>query len=113
MCTNDACASVLQFAAQTGRLDFLSATLAVLAIILGVGAFPVFFFVQRRAEKVARDEVKEVLQGAVKRIEEEMISKVEAMLPTLYSEYAEMARRQATGDEANAIAAAQDNGGLR
>lgn len=36
-------ASAVEFAAQTGRLDFLSAVLATLAMILGLGAFPVFF----------------------------------------------------------------------
>lgn len=103
--------SAVQFAAQTGRLDFLSAVLAVLALILGIGAFPVFFFVQRRAEKVAREEVQEILREAVARIEAEAISKVEAMLPKLYEEYHEMAYRAANGDVADAIAAAQDDGG--
>ncbi|MCE0504188.1 hypothetical protein LR948_02365 [Roseivivax sp. GX 12232] len=103
--------TVMEFAAQTGRLDFLSAVLAVLAIILGVGAFPVFFFVQRRAEQVAREEVSAALEGVLDRIENEAISKVEAMLPTLYEEYSEIARRAADDDVANAIAAAQEDGG--
>ena len=85
-------ASAMEFAAQTGRLDFLSATLAVLALILGLGAFPVFFFVQRRAEKVAKDEVAKVLEGAPERVERAALSEIERLLPTLIEEYREFAR---------------------
>ncbi len=111
MASGEICTTVMEFAAQTGRLDFLSAVLAVLAIILGVGAFPVFFFVQRRAEKVAREEVQEVLKESLEKIEAEAISKLEAMLPKLYDEYSDLVYRAASGDVANAIAAAQEDEG--
>ncbi len=101
--------SAVEFAAQTGRLDFLSATLAVLAVILGIGAFPVFFFVQRRAERVAREEVAKILEGAAERVEQIAISEIEQLLPILMKEYGDFAR-EAAGYDADAISQAQEGG---
>lgn len=103
-------ASAVEIASQTGRLDLLSAILAVLALLLGLLAFPVFFFVRRRAEEIAREEAKKTLDGALERIEKEAVSTLESMLPTLYEEYSEMARRAVTDEAANRIAAAQGDG---
>lgn len=101
-------ASAVEFAAQTGRLDFVSALLATIALLLALGAFPVFYYVQRRAEAVALAEAQKVLDGAEDRIEAAAISKVEEMLPNLYEEYVAMAQRAASDATANAIAAAQE-----
>ncbi len=81
MSTEEVTKTVMEFAAQTGRLDFVSALLASLAILLALLAFPVFSYVQRRAEKAARAEAKETLAELTKRIEYDMISKFDAMLP--------------------------------
>lgn len=96
----------VQLASQTGRLDFLSAVLAVLAIILGIGAFPIFFFVQRRAERVATEAVAEALKGASERLESLAISKLESMLPTLYDDYMELVKNAVSAEEGNKIAEA-------
>ncbi|MCB2012314.1 MAG: hypothetical protein KDF64_17300 [Geminicoccaceae bacterium] len=106
----DAVPTILAYAAQTGRLDFISALLAVLAIILGLGAFPVFFFVQRRAENIAREVAESILKDALERIENDAISRVERMLPKLVEEYGELARNAVNETIANEIAAAQETG---
>lgn len=99
--------SVIEFAAQTGRLDFLSAVLAVLALILGVGAFPVFWFLRRRAADVAREEIKAAMENMEQRVEEAAISKMEQLLPRLMEEYGEFAKNAVEDDTANRIAQAQ------
>jgi hypothetical protein len=52
--------TALDYAAQTGRLDFLSAALTVLTVLLGVGGALSYFVlrsdVRARAEEAARDE---------------------------------------------------------
>lgn len=111
MGSEDVTRNVVEFAAQTGRLDFVSVLLAMIAILLAVLAFPVFYYIQRRAEAVARAEANEVLAELTKRIESDTISKFDAMLPRLFEVYSEMARQAATDDVSNRIAAAQDNGG--
>ena len=100
----------VEFAAQTGRLDFLSAVLAVLATVIALGAFPIFFFVQRRAESVARAEAARVLAEVNERVEKEAISKIEQLLPMLMQEYRELAK-EATRYETGAISLAQEGGG--
>ena len=98
-------------AAQTGRLDLVTAILAVLALLLGLAAFPLFFYLRYRAEKAAKEAVEEVLKGAVERVEREAIFKLEELLPTLVEEYALLARGAASGEVADKIAAAQDGDG--
>ena len=102
---------VVHFAAQTGRLDFLTSVLAVLAILLGLGAFPVYHFVQRKAEKIAKEAADKVLKDTALKIEQEAISRIEAMLPTLVREYQELAKNAAGAEMADAIARAQEEGG--
>lgn len=96
-------------AAQTGRLDLLTATLTVLAIILGLGVFPLIYFLRRRAAVVAREETKKVTDTIPALVEALAISKMEQLLPTLVEEYSELARNAVTSDIANAIAEAQEN----
>lgn len=103
---NDAVA----FAAQTGRLDFVSALLAIIAIILGASAIPVFLVLKARAEKVARATVAELTDELVKKVEQEAISKVEAMLPTLLADYRNFAQNLVGAEEADEIAGAQEGG---
>src|SRR3990167_1723775 len=103
--------NAVQFAAQTGRLDFLTAVLAVLALLLGLSAFPMFFFLKARAEHVAREAIEDVLKTAVERVEREAVLKLEEMLPTLVEEYSKLAKNAVSVEEADRIAAAQDDGG--
>lgn len=64
--TEDICAKVdsIWFAAQLGRLDFVSLLLAVVALILGLGGIFAFFnfrnIAKRQASEVAEATAKEV-----------------------------------------------------
>lgn len=66
MCVNEAAASVVEFAAQTGRLDFFSGLLASVAIILTFGGLYGFFVfrsdVKSRAADVAREAASKEVQ---------------------------------------------------
>ncbi|MEO0625255.1 MAG: hypothetical protein AAF183_24230 [Pseudomonadota bacterium] len=99
-------------ATQTGRLDFLSAILAVLALILGIGAFPVFWYAQVRAEKVAREAAKSAadaeLASVRARIEELANQYLDKRIPELFQLYAQIGRETVAEDIANRIAGAQD-----
>ncbi|MDO8295021.1 MAG: hypothetical protein Q7T19_01140 [Caulobacter sp.] len=101
----------VQFAAQTGRLDFLTAVLAVLALFIGISAFPLFNFLKARAEQVAREAVADVLRTAEEAIEKAAISKLEEMLPTLVEEYMKLAQNAVSAELGDQIAAAQEDGG--
>lgn len=105
---DQAASSAVEFAAQTGRLDLVSVLLAVVALLLAIGAFPAFWFVKSRAEQIAKDEVQEILKGITERLEAEAIRQVEEMLPGLIRDYGEFARQAAGQDVADAIAAAQE-----
>lgn len=64
---------------------------------------------QRRAEKVAKDEAAKALEGAAERVERAALAEIERLLPTLIEQYGEFARQAASEDVANAIAGAQDD----
>ncbi len=97
----------VQYAAQIGRLDILTATLSVLVVILGLGAFPLFFFVRHRAARIAADSASEALKGAQDRVESLAISKLESMLPTLVTEYMELVKNSVRAEEGDQIAEAE------
>lgn len=98
-------------ASEMGRLDFVSALLAIIAIIIGVAAIPLFLFLRYRAEKVARDEVREQFEALSNRLESEAISILEQKLPILIEEYMGLMRNAVEADEADKIAEAQDDDG--
>ena len=84
MSKNETYQTAVEIAAQTGRLDLLTAILAVLVIFLGIGAFPVFWFVRQRASDVAKQEIAAVLESIEKQAEDAAISKMEELLPALH-----------------------------
>lgn len=110
MAEADIANAAVKYAAETGRLDFLTAALGVLTIVLGLSAFPMFFFLKWRAEAVAREAAEGILGAAQERIEQLAISRMEQMLPTLVNEYAEIATNAVDGGVADEIAAAQEGG---
>uniref|UniRef100_Q11JY9 Uncharacterized protein n=2 Tax=Phyllobacteriaceae TaxID=69277 RepID=Q11JY9_CHESB len=104
MGAEEAARDVIEYASQIGRLDFLSSVLAVLALILALAAFPLFFFVQHRAKTIAEKEAKEALKDAARRVEDLAISKMETLLPTLIGEYMELVKNSVSSEQANEIA---------
>lgn len=99
----------IQYAYQLGRLDFVTLVLAVLALFIGVSAFPLFGYLKARAERVAKDEAKSALDEAIKEIEAKAIAYTEEMLPTLFREYAEFVQQVVNNDMADQIAGAQED----
>lgn len=99
-------------ASQTGRLDLVSAILAVVALVIALGTLPLFLFLKHRAQSVAREEVQLLSKNLLLEIEREAISKIEEMLPTLVEQYRELAKGFVDSEKADQIADAQ-NGGNR
>lgn len=100
----------ISVAGQIGRLDLVSALMAIVAIVLAASAIPMFFYLRYRAGVAAREEVTERIDEIVKRVEADANSKLQAMLPTLVEEYMELMRNSVTDEVANHIAEAQDEG---
>lgn len=91
------------------RLDFVSALLAIVAIVLAVGIFPLFGFLRHRAEQVAKEAAKEEIEGLMVNLEKEAISRIESMLPALIRDYMSFVQDNPVDDDAaNAIAGAQE-----
>jgi hypothetical protein len=105
MAVNGAAETAVQMAAQTGRLDLLTAILAVLALMIGAATFPLFFFLKKRAEDVAADAAEEALQGAIDRVEAAAVLRMEQLLPTLIEDYRRLAENAVGAEEADKIAA--------
>ena len=71
------CKDAIAYASELGRLDFISALLAVLGIGLGLLAFVGYYSIKRRAEDIARETTEEM----VNKIAAELIAeKLPAML---------------------------------
>lgn len=101
---------VISVASQLGRLDLISALLAILGIIFALGVFPFYATVRRRAEAVATEEANKVLKGAVEKAEKAAIARMEAELPKMVREYSELASNSVSDDMANRIAESQSSG---
>ena len=99
----------IQFAAELGRLDFLSAVLASLAAILVFVSLPYLLYLRHRAEQVAKKTAEEVLANAKEEIEKRAAAMLEAMLPTMVRDYMDVAESTAIGSvDADEIAASQE-----
>ena len=107
----DVSSDFVTIASQTGRLDLLSAALAVLALLIGFAAFPFWNIAQRRAARIAKEAAEKELEGAVERAEQAAILKIESLLPTLVEEYWQLAANRVDTADTNGFAAAQ--GGVR
>ena len=103
----DVSSDFVTIASQTGRLDFLSAALAVLALLIGFAAFPFWNIAQRRAARIAKEAAEKELEGAAKRAEQAAILKIESLLPTLVEEYRQLAANRVDTAYTNGFAAAQ------
>jgi hypothetical protein len=94
----------LTLAHEMGRLDFVTALLATVTILLAFAGIFAFFDVRRSARQISRQaaqmEARTVAEAAA-------VAYLERELPKLWSEYQELARG---GVEANEIAQAQDPG---
>jgi len=92
---------------ETGRLDFITALLAAITILLVLVGVVAFFDVRRTARRISK-QVAEMEARAI--AEKTAVAYLERELPKLMSEYYELARNAVGGVEANEIAQAQDEG---
>ena len=96
---------------QLGRLDFITAILAAVALILAIGVAPLFIYVKGRTKKVATKAVNRRMRKLEPKLEATVVSKMEAMIPTLFHEYMRLRETEAgtPAEEADQIADAQEN----
>jgi hypothetical protein len=100
----------IQYASQIGRLDFVSALLAIVAIVVGVSALPMFLYLRYRAEDAAKRAIDSQAEILTSRLEDMAVSKMEEMLPILIYEYRDLAKNAEIGDaQADEIADAQED----
>lgn len=96
-------------ALAANRLDLVSTLLGAIALLLALGVFPLFGFLQYRAQKVARETAQEELKVFMENLESTAISRIEAMLPGLIRDYMPFVQENSVDDQvANAIAVAQE-----
>ena len=99
-------ADQIQLATQLGRLDFLSAVLACLAIILAVAGIFGFIHFRGVARNTARDTAREETQ---KIAESAAVQYLQERLPQMMEDYRELAENAVTAEQADDIAQAQDD----
>jgi len=91
------------------RLDFVSALLACIALLLAASAFPLFLLLRDRAAKVAREAAKEELAAFMEDLEKTAVSRIEALLLGTMRDYMPPTKENAMSDDiANGIAGAQE-----
>ena len=109
-------ADVIQYAAQLGRLDLVSVSLAILAILMGLGGLVAFLDLRSTAKRHARREARILAEATAERVTNEYLQRE---LPKVIKAYIELERDSSSFSQvnedasANAIAAAQDDGGQK
>lgn len=103
----DQIGDAVHVAAQLGRLDFISALLGIIALFGVIGAFPLFWFLRRKAAEEARLAIEQHLSSMSEEIEGKAIKRLEELLPDLIKDYGNFAKDAISNDMADMIAAAQ------
>ena len=116
----DNCGSVVEFAAQTGRLDFVSLILASIGIILAFGGLISYVNFRSLAKKQAVEVATKVAEDVAAKFAEEKATKdaeekaeravneyLQEELPELVNQYMEF-MEPFSNDDADEIAGAQD-----
>lgn len=107
--TAEATTDVIQYAAQLGRLDFISALLATIALMLGAGAFPVFFYLRSRATQAAEAALDARVQEWEQKFERHISERAEAILIQVSNDYMDVLKGMAQTEKADEIAGAQND----
>ncbi len=105
----------IQYAAQLGRLDFVSALLGCIAIILALGGIFAFINIRSSAKKTAKETAKETAEeiaekAACSYIENNLPSIVDAYLDCIDNHAKNNAKNYINATKANQIAQAQEGG---
>lgn len=110
----DGKADAIKQAAQMGRLDLVSMSLAILGVGLALAAFGSYFIIRNAAMEAAREEAKEQTARLLPaHITVELIARVLRERPEVLISALAAAKRSepdVTDDDANKIAAAQGDG---
>ena len=94
----------VSIAAQTGRLDFVSAVLASLGLVIALGTLPFLFYLRGRAGTVAKEAAEARMKELETELERRAIERMEKMLPGLVEDYTKLARASAHTEQGNEIA---------
>lgn len=105
----DVAATVVEFAAQTGRLDLVSLLLAMVSTILVLGGVFAFINFRSIAKQHAILQAKETAEATAERVTNEYLQRE---LPDLLDAYRSFLDSDDVSNEAaDRMAGAQDNGG--
>jgi hypothetical protein len=105
----DLATTVVEFAAQTGRLDLVSLLLALVSTILVLGGVFAFFNFRSIAKHHAITQAKETAEATAERVTNEYLQRE---LPDLLDAYRSFLDSDDVSNEAaDRMAGAQDNGG--
>lgn len=96
---------VMEVAHELGRLDFVTAILAALTLLVALGGIFAFFDVRRVAKATARAESETHARQVA---EATAVNYLERELPRLISAYDELAQNAVRAEQADDIAQAQD-----
>src|SRR5438105_4532125 len=97
----------VQLASQTGRLDFVSALLASIAVALVLGGILAFLDFRRNARRMARAVAQEVAENTAERVANEYL---QAKLPEIVKAYEEFIKQSMPSSPADAVAHQQPDG---
>lgn len=94
---------------QTGRLDFVSALLGAIAILLVIAALPVYQLIQAKCVRIARDIGEKLRDDVLQKTEELTIQELQKRLPSIVQDYMDLAQNAATAEEGDQIAGLQED----
>lgn len=89
------------------EIGLTAVLLAAVAVLIAVLALPVFFYLRHRAATVAKEAAANMLKELTAEIEKEAITRIEAMLPGLVSDYVGLLQGSVDDSTANEIAEAE------
>lgn len=113
----------IKLASELGRLDFVSALLAIIALFLALAAIPYYIFIYNvikvktnnmltkkltETEATIQNKVETFLAQMKDKVESSIIEEMETKIPQLTAEYFELARNIIDNDIANRIAGSQE-----
>lgn len=100
----------IQLGMELGRLDFISALLAGIAILMVFAAVPFYFHIRSRATSLVKTELASWRAEAMELVEQLAVQELEERLPALAQDYVQLAANSVDPETANKIAEAQDDG---
>lgn len=98
----------IQYAAQIGRLDFVTVVLAAVTVTLATGGVIAFFNIKSNAKKIAEKVAEQHSKEVAERVANEYMQK---NLPDIIQAYDQLGKNSAERDVSNEIAEVSELGG--